>query len=273
LMARHAVGIRREDKSRWERRVPLVPEDVERLEAEHEVEIIVQPSPIRVFEDADYAEVGARVDEDLSGAGVILANLRIDRDLHYLPRSLIDILEVPDGHFYMMGDNTQQSGDGRDWTAIEVAIDPEGRAVDPRTADPSYPRIHGNLRPREVGSPVDADENPVPVVARGRIGFTDHVGEVHSLKGEPSDRRAGKIWGQDGAWFKGPGKAEDGSAKLWSAPESKSRFVKREHILGRALLKFWPYSRIGFIRSSTRCPTSPVRRRTPSPSRSPPTPA
>ena len=72
-MARHAVGIRREDKSRWERRVPLVPEDVSRLEAEHDVEVIVQPSPIRVFEDSDYEAVGASINEDLSSAGVILA--------------------------------------------------------------------------------------------------------------------------------------------------------------------------------------------------------
>ncbi|MEM8997150.1 MAG: hypothetical protein AAGF23_20370 [Acidobacteriota bacterium] len=69
----HRVGIRLEDKSRWERRVPLVPEDVARLRTEHGVEVIVQPSPIRVFADSDYEAAGARLDDDLSSAGVILA--------------------------------------------------------------------------------------------------------------------------------------------------------------------------------------------------------
>ncbi len=67
------IGIRREDKNRWERRVPLVPTDVEELVENNALEICVQPSPIRIFPDQTYTEVGAKVQEDLSACPVILA--------------------------------------------------------------------------------------------------------------------------------------------------------------------------------------------------------
>ncbi|MBU0606665.1 MAG: hypothetical protein KKI08_02210, partial [Armatimonadetes bacterium] len=51
------IGLRREDKSRWEGRVPLVPPDVGRLVREHGLPVCVQASPIRAFPDAAYQEV------------------------------------------------------------------------------------------------------------------------------------------------------------------------------------------------------------------------
>ncbi|KAJ3196917.1 hypothetical protein HK101_007282 [Irineochytrium annulatum] len=67
-----SLGIRREDKNRWERRVPLVPDHVERLVKELGVKVIVQPSSKRVIPDEKYAEVGAVISEDLSKADVII---------------------------------------------------------------------------------------------------------------------------------------------------------------------------------------------------------
>ena len=43
------IGIRREDKSKWERRAPLIPDHVRGLEREG-VDVMVQPSDIRVFQ-------------------------------------------------------------------------------------------------------------------------------------------------------------------------------------------------------------------------------
>ena len=65
------VGIRREDKNQWERRVPLVPEDVREL-TEKGYKFIVQPSPIRAFKEEDYIKAGAIIKEDLSETDVIL---------------------------------------------------------------------------------------------------------------------------------------------------------------------------------------------------------
>lgn len=67
------IGIRREDKNEWERRVPLVPEDVKWLQEKYGIKTIVQPSTIRIFPDAEYAAAGAEISEDLSRASVIVA--------------------------------------------------------------------------------------------------------------------------------------------------------------------------------------------------------
>jgi len=67
------IGICREEKSKWERRVPLVPEHVRQLQAEHDIEVWVQPSEIRVFSDQAYRDAGGRIDEDLSTCPVVFA--------------------------------------------------------------------------------------------------------------------------------------------------------------------------------------------------------
>jgi len=66
------IGIRREDKNDWERRAPLVPEDVRMLKRDHGISFVVEPSVIRVFKDEEYEAAGAAVSEDLSSCPVIL---------------------------------------------------------------------------------------------------------------------------------------------------------------------------------------------------------
>ena len=66
-------GIRREDKSPWERRVPLTPDHVAALIRDHGIHCTVQPSPIRVFENEDYVSAGATVSENLESCPVVLA--------------------------------------------------------------------------------------------------------------------------------------------------------------------------------------------------------
>lgn len=45
------IAVRREDKNQWERRTPLTPDHVAELVREHELEVWVEPSPLRVFPD------------------------------------------------------------------------------------------------------------------------------------------------------------------------------------------------------------------------------
>ncbi|MCK6628785.1 MAG: bifunctional lysine ketoglutarate reductase /saccharopine dehydrogenase family protein [Anaerolineae bacterium] len=75
------IGLRREDKNQWERRVPLTPTHIARLIQQHQIEFLVQPSPIRAFPDAGYAAAGATVQEDLSAAQIILAIKEIPIEL------------------------------------------------------------------------------------------------------------------------------------------------------------------------------------------------
>jgi len=65
------IGIRREDKNRWERRVPLAPDHVAEL-IRHGIDVAIAPSPIRAFPDDAYRRAGARVSEDLSACSLLV---------------------------------------------------------------------------------------------------------------------------------------------------------------------------------------------------------
>jgi saccharopine dehydrogenase (NAD+, L-lysine-forming) len=79
-MSMPRIGIRREDKSHWERRVPVTPDDATKLKKEHGVEVWVQPSPIRVFTEDQFTQAGAVVQEDLSPCSIIFAVKEIPVD-------------------------------------------------------------------------------------------------------------------------------------------------------------------------------------------------
>jgi alpha-aminoadipic semialdehyde synthase len=67
------LGIRREDKSKWERRVPITPEHVKELREKFDIKTVVQPSKIRTFTDKEYENSGAMVSESLSPSSVVFA--------------------------------------------------------------------------------------------------------------------------------------------------------------------------------------------------------
>ncbi|MCF2137289.1 MAG: hypothetical protein K9W43_08625 [Candidatus Thorarchaeota archaeon] len=54
------LGIRKEEKP-FETRVPLVPNDIKRLVGEHGIEIIVEPSAQRAFDEDEFVTAGAKV--------------------------------------------------------------------------------------------------------------------------------------------------------------------------------------------------------------------
>ena len=66
------IGIRAEDKNRWERRAPLTPEHVRELVGEHGLAFRVEPSKRRAFLDRDYADAGAVVDAELGPCPIVL---------------------------------------------------------------------------------------------------------------------------------------------------------------------------------------------------------
>jgi len=67
------LGIRREDKNKWERRVPLTPQHLKELKEKHGIDSIVQPSPIRIFSDKEYKDTGTKIQEDISSCPVVFA--------------------------------------------------------------------------------------------------------------------------------------------------------------------------------------------------------
>ncbi len=68
-----SVGIRREDKNMWERRVPLIPSDAAALVRDQGVAITVQTSANRVFLDDEFESAGCALDDDMPDTDVVLA--------------------------------------------------------------------------------------------------------------------------------------------------------------------------------------------------------
>ncbi len=97
------LGIRREDKNKWERRVPIIPEDLKGLKDAHGIDAIVQPSQIRIYPDEAFKDNGAVVDEDLSMADTIFAVKEIPVDLLAAEKTYIFFSHTIKGQAYNMG--------------------------------------------------------------------------------------------------------------------------------------------------------------------------
>jgi alpha-aminoadipic semialdehyde synthase len=65
------IGIRAEDKSRWERRVPLVPDDIRKL-VQGGLQIVVESSPQRAITDAEFRAAGIEVSTSLADCPIVV---------------------------------------------------------------------------------------------------------------------------------------------------------------------------------------------------------
>lgn len=75
------IGIIREGKTPPDARVPLTPEQCAEAMVELPVRIVVQPSPVRCFKDAEYREHGVSMQEDLADCDVLLGVKEVPVDL------------------------------------------------------------------------------------------------------------------------------------------------------------------------------------------------
>ncbi len=96
------IGIRREDKNRWERRVPLIPEHVKEFKEKHGIETIIQPSQIRVYSEDEYTKAGAIVQEDLSNCPTVFAVKEIPIDFFEYGKTYIFFSHTIKGQKYNM---------------------------------------------------------------------------------------------------------------------------------------------------------------------------
>ena len=75
------IGIIRENKTPPDTRVPLTPKQCAKIIRQHDVEIIVQPSPNRCFTDAEYEAEGLTLSENISDCDVLMGvkEVKIER--------------------------------------------------------------------------------------------------------------------------------------------------------------------------------------------------
>ena len=71
-MSQVRIGIRLEDKSEWERRAPLTPDDIRELRTRHGLEFTVEPSSARIYPDSEYEKAGAEVRMGLEECDLIV---------------------------------------------------------------------------------------------------------------------------------------------------------------------------------------------------------
>jgi len=140
---------------------------------------------------------------EFQGTGSLLAP-RVWRDVYYTTRGTSQ-WTIPDGKYVMLGDNTQDSSDSREWQFERWA-----------TPDRSV-LVRGNQR---------QDENPLRFADdRDKLFFVDEWGQRHWLA-RAGSRAAGEV---GAPWL---------VAK--QLPAEAAPFVDRELITGRALAVFWP---------------------------------
>ncbi len=157
---------------------------------------------------------------------------RLERDIFYTNdkdhEGYVSEVRVPKGHCWMLGDNTQNSADGRAWRTVTLRVSDEGRLLDPNSKEGR--ELTGNVRfhGSQASWPPDPDENPVVIPEKGVMVLTDLWGEEHVIHAGVHDYKA-------------------------LAQTKNDLFVPEEYVIGRAFATFWPavpwgQFRIGLIR-------------------------
>ncbi len=96
------LGIRREDKNLWERRVPLLPKHVEELKEKYNIKTILQPFERRAITQEEYLAAGAEYDENLEKCSTILAVKEIPLDILMADKTYLFFSHTIKGQAYNM---------------------------------------------------------------------------------------------------------------------------------------------------------------------------
>lgn len=140
----------------------------------------------------------------VEGEGADFDDLETWRDIYYLTGARGQELRIPAGHYVMLGDNTQDSSDSREWLFATYRWDGPG-------SDGQF--VRGNYFPPNPRDPLNG--NPIQVqggAAGPRIFLRDEWGDLHTFIATPGTH----------------------------GPHEEAPFVPRELVVGRAVLVFWP---------------------------------
>ena len=149
-------------------------QDPWRLPAGRSVEVRVQNLDDRLSFEVDGDEVasleiapfrgkGTGIDLIVREGSASFEDVVVERDIYYLAhRGSTWQTKIPEGQYVMLGDNTQDSADSRDWEVVRFEWE------DPQAGPQS---VRGNFRGN--------NENPTRNAAIGQTRFRDEWGEEH----------------------------------------------------------------------------------------------
>lgn len=140
----------------------------------------------------------------VEGEGADFDDLETWRDIYYTSGTKGREFRIPAGHYVMLGDNTQDSSDSREWLFSNYRWDGPG-------SDGEF--VRGNFFPPSPRDPLNG--NPIQVqggVLGPRVFFRDEWGEMHTFIAKPGTLGA----------------------------QEEAPYVARELVVGRAVLVFWP---------------------------------
>ena len=97
-----SIGIRREDKSIWERRTPITPAAAQQVLRQHQVQVMVQPSAQRAFSAAEFEIAGATMQEVLAECPIVFGIKEIPADTFVPGQAYMFFAHVIKGQAYNM---------------------------------------------------------------------------------------------------------------------------------------------------------------------------
>ncbi len=122
------IGIRHEDKYALERRVPLVPNDVNHHVKDHFLKISVEPSDKRVFGNEEFQEAGAEI-STLDDCDIVLGVKEMPENIFKPDKTYVFFSHVIKGQSYNMSMLRRLMSAGSTLIDYEKIIDREGRRL------------------------------------------------------------------------------------------------------------------------------------------------